>query len=111
MHAILLVSLALAFQGRSAQAADVEKGKRLYDSRCAFCHGNSGAGNGPAGAALKPKPTDFTRAEYWKSTSPEAIKAAIQNGKPNTAMLAFKNALSTEELDDLVAYMRTFAPQ
>jgi len=104
---LLLLAIPLAVCTTRATAADAEKGKGLYASRCAFCHGASGAGDGPAGKALKPPPTNFTLAAYWNSTTPQTVKEAIQNGKPNTAMMAFKNALTAEQLDDLLAYLKT----
>ena len=95
-----------------AHAGDAEKGKILYSSRCAFCHGASGKGDGVAAAALKPPATNFTSAEFWKSATPQTLKAAIENGTPGTAMVAFKASLNAEQVDDLLAYLQTFkAPQ
>jgi mono/diheme cytochrome c family protein len=91
----------------AACAGDSAAGKRLYDGRCAFCHGGTGKGDGPAGAALKPPPTNFASAEFWKSTPEERIKASIANGKAGTAMVGFKASLSGEQIDDLLAYLRT----
>ena len=38
----------------------IEDGKAMYTSYCAVCHGVTGAGNGPAAAALKIPPPDLT---------------------------------------------------
>ncbi len=38
---------------------NIAKGKDLFVGSCAPCHGMSGAGDGPAAAALNPKPADF----------------------------------------------------
>lgn len=81
-----------------------------YANRCAFCHGATGKGDGPAGVALKPPPRDLTTPEYWQSASPETMRAVIANGKPGTAMVAFKDMLSAEEIDALVEYIKTFKP-
>jgi len=107
---LLSLCLLLSIEVRRAQAADVENGKTLYASRCAFCHGLSGAGDGPAGAALNPPPTNFRAAGYWKGASTQTMKEVIENGKPNTAMVPFKSALSTGEIEDLLAYLKTLAP-
>src|SRR5881628_238854 len=40
-------------------AAMIARGKEIYASRCAVCHGDSGDGKGPAGLALPFKPPDF----------------------------------------------------
>ena len=37
------------------------QGKKLYEQNCSPCHGPKGDGKGPAGAALTPAPTDFTK--------------------------------------------------
>lgn len=100
----------LAFAA-AAHAGDPAKGKSLYDARCAFCHGKSGKGDGVAGAALKPPPTNFATADFWKDTTSGAIKALIENGKPGTAMMAFKGSLNAEQMEDLVAYLQTFRPR
>src|SRR5262245_20508182 len=105
--ATLVMLLCLA---GAAQAGDSAAGKRLYDSRCAFCHGTAGQGDGPAGAALKPPPTNFTSADFWKGVSSEQLKASIADGKPGTAMVGFKAALSAEQIDDVLTYLRTFPP-
>jgi len=38
----------------------IEEGKRLAMNNCAPCHGSEFRGNGPAAAALNPKPADWT---------------------------------------------------
>ena len=97
--------------GDPAQAANADKGRELYTSRCVFCHGAAGKGDGPAAAALKPSPTNFARADYWKQARLDTIKGVIENGKPGTAMVAFKASFNAEQIDDLIAYLRTFNPQ
>lgn len=60
LSAILLpVGAALAL---AACAPEVERasGAELYASYCAACHGTSGRGDGPAAAALRPRPSDLT---------------------------------------------------
>lgn len=100
----------LAF-ATAARAGDPTKGKSIYDGRCAFCHGASGKGDGVAGAALKPPATNFATPDFWQNTKLETIKSFIENGKPGTAMMAFKASLSAEQIDDLLAYLQTFKPR
>lgn len=46
--------------------AVLESGADLYASYCASCHGVLALGDGPAGAALRPAPSDLTRlAPHW----------------------------------------------
>src|ERR1041384_5393561 len=37
----------------------VADARNVFDTRCVVCHGNHGAGDGPGGAALSPKPPAF----------------------------------------------------
>jgi mono/diheme cytochrome c family protein len=95
----------------AAHAGDAEKGKLIYTSRCSFCHGASGKGDGAAGVMLKPPATNFTTPEFWKTATPDSMKSIIQNGKPGTAMVSFKASLNAEQIDQVIAHLQTFKPQ
>src|SRR5260370_20889963 len=41
-------------------ANTIALGQKLYISNCMTCHGQSGKGDGPGGAALEKKPADLT---------------------------------------------------
>ncbi len=45
----------------------VGKGREVYQQQCATCHGATGMGDGVGGAALVPKPRNFTLTEGWKN--------------------------------------------
>lgn len=107
MRMALMVALAAALLGAPAWAGDTAKGKTVYDARCSFCHGSGGKGDGPAGAALQPRPTNFTDPGFWKTASPEMIKLIIVSGKPGTAMVPFGQTLKPEEIDDVMAYVQS----
>jgi mono/diheme cytochrome c family protein len=100
---MLLVGLVCA-----VWAGDAERGKAIYGSNCVACHGRTGDGKGPAAQAMRPAPTDFTLADWWRGKSDDQIAAMIKRGTAGTPMVAFPK-LSDEELDDLVAYMRKLA--
>jgi mono/diheme cytochrome c family protein len=103
----LMGALAMALLCSAAHAGETAKGKGVYDTRCSFCHGSSGKGDGPAGAALQPRPTNFTDPAFWKTASPEIIKLVIVNGKPGTAMVPFGQTLKPNEIEDVMAYLQT----
>jgi mono/diheme cytochrome c family protein len=104
---VVAVALAILFCA-PAHAADVASGKELYEARCSFCHGTEGKGDGPAGSALQPRPTNFADAAYRQHASAEMQRIVILNGKPGTAMVPFGQTLRPAEIDDLIAYLQTF---
>ena len=108
--AMAAIALVLSVNG-AARAADAKKGKIAYNSRCAFCHGASGKGDGPAAAQLKPPPTNFATQKFWKDATPEGIKTVIENGKQGTSMTSFKASLNAEQIDDIIAYLQTLRTQ
>lgn len=105
---LLVAGLSAALIATRAQGAD---GKAIYETRCAFCHGVEGRGDGPAGAALKPAATNFTAAEWAKNTSAARVKDVITQGKQGTAMIAFGKTLEPEEIEALAGYVLGFAPK
>jgi len=84
------------------------KGKAVYSGNCASCHGDSGKGDGPAGAALDPKPRDQTnKAEYKYGTGDLAIFRTAKYGIPDTGMAPLSPKLKDEEIWQAVNYVKT----
>ena len=106
----LLACGLVLFLAAAATAADLDAGKNLYLSRCLFCHGEAGKGDGPAARGLKPPPTNLATAEYWRTASVERMKGIIADGIPGSAMLPFKSALRPDQIDTVVDYIQTFKP-
>jgi mono/diheme cytochrome c family protein len=52
----------------------------IWGSRCANCHGPTGAGDGPAGRATSPPPRDFRDPQWQEETSDSRIRMAIHYG-------------------------------
>jgi mono/diheme cytochrome c family protein len=91
-----------------AVAADpVAHGQQVYVARCVLCHGPEGKGDGPASAALNPKPRNHTDSAYMNSRTDEELLAVIHDGKG--AMPAWKSVLTEQEMQDVLKYVRTLA--
>ncbi len=78
----------------------LKKGEVVYKSRCYSCHGLSGKGG-----LLGPNLTD----EYCKfhvKTDADLIDI-IANGKKGTMMIAFKDYLTKEEIEDVALYLKS----
>jgi cytochrome c oxidase cbb3-type subunit 3 len=98
-----------------ADAADVEQGKKLYGQFCASCHGQSGKGDGPAAAALNPKPRDHTDKEAMSKLSDDDLLKVIKNGGASVGksplMPAWGASLKDDQIKDVIAYVRTLCCQ
>ena len=94
-----------------AQAGNPDEGKKLYGQFCASCHGQSGKGDGPAAAALNPKPRDHTNKEYMSTLSDEDLLKVIKNGGAaigkSPIMPPWGQALKDDQIKDVIAYVRT----
>jgi high-affinity iron transporter len=83
---------------------NLENGKSIFRAECASCHGYQGKGDGTAGAALSPAPTNFHNQEVINNISPLQAFNTITLGLDGTAMRAF-NELSQSEIWDLSFYI------
>ncbi|MCA9525497.1 MAG: c-type cytochrome [Myxococcales bacterium] len=64
--------------GVSEQA--LTEAKTVFSQRCATCHGQQGKGDGPAGAALNPKPRSFGEAGWQAKVTDEHLAKVIVGG-------------------------------
>src|ERR1700730_4435539 len=77
--------------------------KSLFAAACASCHGDTGAGNGPAAGVLAPSPTNF----HLKKPTEERAWEVLENGVPGTAMAAWQSQLSADQRHALVIFVRS----
>jgi mono/diheme cytochrome c family protein len=110
--ALLLVWLVPAL-GSAQTKGDPKVGKSKYDANCIGCHGATGKGDGPAAAALTPKPQDHTNGKVMNSLSDQYLFDIIKNGgvsvKKSPIMPANGKKLNDQEIWDVVAYIRSLA--
>ena len=101
---------------RSLMGQDTTLGKAVYVRWCAGCHGESGAGDGPAARYMLPRPRDFTGAVFKIRTTASGqlptdadILRAVDQGLAGTAMPEWKTRLTDRQRRDLIAYIKTFS--
>ncbi len=94
-------------------AGDAAKGKEVYATNCASCHGDAGKGDGAAAAALDPKPTDLTDKAAMAKVTDQQMTDVIKKGGPavgkSALMAGFGDSLKDDEIADVVAYVRGLA--
>jgi len=88
----------------AGNTAVLKDAKALYISMCAPCHGNKGKGDGPAAAALNPKPADHTSKEI-QAESDGSLYWKLTNGRG--AMQAYNGQLTDQQRWSLICYIRT----
>lgn len=103
--------------GRPGAAPNEAAGKKVYAERCIFCHGEKGDGNGPVARYLNPRPRDFTSGLFkLRSTSTgeppldSDLVLTVKKGIPGTAMPSWEDTLNDEEIQNVLTYIKTFAP-
>src|SRR5215469_6695504 len=111
----LVASTALLFSQKIRQGShDVENGERLYKAGCVTCHGAGGNGAPQTLTEFKRPDTfpDFTRCDQTTPEPNSMWKAVIVHGGPargfSPIMPAFGDLLTSDQIDDVIAYLRTF---
>jgi len=84
------------------------RGRDLFVSKCALCHGARADGNGLRREALSGKPINFRNKAWRANTSPLAVFETLSEGKRGTSMPAWPT-LSDEQKWDVVAYVFSVA--
>lgn len=114
---VVLVGIAvLAFAGGasvkelnvSQPERDLVSGRVIFSTICARCHGIDGKGEGQMKFA--PPVADLTSPAVQEKLDGRLFKI-VHDGKPNTAMGAWRESLSDDEIWDALAYVRTLAPE
>jgi mono/diheme cytochrome c family protein len=82
-----------------------ERGKALYQKNCAVCHGDDGQAETPVGRVLKPRPRNFADPIEMARLTVDRIYRAIKEGRPGTAMAAWKQVLTETEIGDVIDYI------
>ena len=81
------------------------EGANIYKTNCETCHGVQGHGDGPAGAALDPRPKNL--AELQAIAGDDYLYWRINTGKEGTSMVAWTGMLNDEQIWKVVAFINT----
>jgi len=86
---------------------DPRLGRFWFDSICATCHGPNGDGYSAGGTG-----TAIGKAGFLDKVSDGFIRETIKKGRSNTRMIGYEGpeamaALTDQEVDDIIAYLRT----
>ena len=97
----------------TANADNIKAGETLFQQTamplaCMNCHGVKGDGHGPMGAALNPRPRNFTCGETMKDISDGQMYWIIKNGSKGTGMMAFYG-MPDNQIWQLILYIRELA--
>jgi mono/diheme cytochrome c family protein len=84
----------------------VAHGAKVYKTACAVCHGNTGLGDGAAGAALNPPARNLVEGKWKKGGSSKELFVTLQEGIPGGSMASFKHLPKTDRWA-LVQFIRS----
>ena len=86
-------------------------GDQIVKERCVLCHGESGKGDGPGGAALNPKPRNWTDHAYMGTRTDDQLYDVIFNGKGAMPAWGKQGILKPNEIRSAILKVRTFDAQ
>jgi mono/diheme cytochrome c family protein len=108
-----LVLVCLMLWPLAGQAQDAAAGEEIYQQYCALCHGPQGKGDGSLSANLDPRPRNHTDGAYMNAlTDAHLLKVVGEGGGAaglSPIMPAWKGILSAQQIQDVIAFVRTLA--
>ena len=112
-HYVMREGLPITYQELSnpitASESVLANGHRIYTANCSTCHGETGIGDGQAGAALDPSPSNIRRLPRMPTMSSDAYLywTVAEGGLPiQTGMPPFKQVLTSDEIWSVILYLR-----
>ncbi|WP_323165630.1 cytochrome c/FTR1 family iron permease [Pseudomonas bubulae] len=99
--------LAVVYEVSQAPAItpDPTRGAPLYAQHCSVCHGETGAGDGPASVGMTPPPANLRDAQRLDRLSLYAIYNTLGLGVEGTDMPSFADQLDERQRWDLATYI------
>ena len=90
-----------------ASPRSVIHGRAIYQTNCLGCHGTQGYGDGPAAKYLAPPPFNLHDANALRQASDGQMYHFLLFGLPGSAMPAFGDYLTVNDIWDTVNFLRT----
>src|SRR5256712_14069156 len=104
-------------------AEDIEAGKRVYFTKCVWCHGVDGGGDGPSADRLWPRPRNFNQGTFkirhtasgelplFDAKKPVAgqndLFETVTHGLPGSAMPSWEGILTEEQRLQVLSFVTT----
>src|SRR5919197_119411 len=104
-------------------ADEIEAGKRVYFTKCVWCHGVDGAGDGPAADRLWPRPRNFNQGTFkirhtasgelplFDAKKPipgqNDLFETVTHGLPGSAMPSWEGILTEEQRLQVLSFVTT----
>lgn len=101
----------------------IEAGKRVYFTKCVWCHGVDGAGDGPGADRLWPRPRNFNQGTFkirhtasgelplfnYKEQTPgkNDLFETVTHGLPGSAMPPWEGILTEEQRLQVLSFVTT----
>lgn len=108
---------AAAAPAAATAAADTGAGAKVFKTYCETCHGPAGKGDGPAAAALNPKPANFAVGAFKYDANGNGtrgdvddIRAIVHDGAAKhggSPLMAPWPMLSPSDLDAVAAHVKS----
>ena len=90
----------------AVQPQQSSTGKELYAENCQICHKDNGTGGKVTIEGKNLKAENLTE-DKFKKASDEKLMGYIENGVPDEGMPAFEGKLDDEQIESIVAHIRT----
>lgn len=112
LNVVLGMGIVLSMAWQASGAGNIEEGSKLYQARCAPCHGADGKAATPTAQALNPKPRDHSDGAYMNALSHDHLAKVIKQGGAavgKSPIMPPQADFNDKQLDDVIAFVRSLA--